>query len=282
MFIKSGTFLGSCEDFKTTKVALIGVPMDFTVSFRPGARSGPGRIREVSEVLEEYSPLRNRELSEVPFSDLGDLDLPWGNVEKSLGIIEKAANFCLKERKKPFFLGGEHLITWPIVKSIYKEYKDLKVIQFDAHADLREDYLGEKFSHATVMRQICNVIGPENVYQLGIRSGTKEEFAYGNEYTNFYPHKLLEVIEEVAESCAGYPVYLTIDIDVFDPAYAPGTGTPEPGGHTSREVIGALSCLKDLTLVGCDIVEVAPAHDTGDITSILAAKMVREILLTFF
>ncbi len=280
---QGGSFLGSIKDYDLSDVVLLGVPMDFTVSFRPGARSGPERIRQVSDVLEEYSPYINKNLNEVKYFDCGDIDLPFGNVEKSLKLIEEVVTSCICDKKHPFVLGGEHLITLPVIKCLASKFKDLKVIQFDAHADLREDYIGEKNSHATVMKQICNIVGSKNVYQLGIRSGTKEEFEFGKENTNFYPFTVKEsIIKEIVKKCLGHPVYLTIDIDVLDPAYAPGTGTPEPGGITSKELFYAVECLNDINLVGCDIVEVSPIFDISDITAITAAKLVREILLRFY
>jgi agmatinase len=283
IFNKGGSFIGSITDYDLSDVVILGVPMDYTVSFRPGARSGPEKIRQVSEVLEEYSPYADKNLNEINYYDLGDLELPFGNVQGSLKLIEKAVNKFNHDKKHPLILGGEHLITLPVIKSLASNHRDLKVIQFDAHADLREEYLGEKNSHAAVMKKICDIIGPENVYQIGIRSGTKEEFEYGKENTNFYPFNInKDIINKIVKDCMGCPVYLTIDIDVLDPAYAPGTGTPEPGGCTSKELFCAVGNLKGINLIGCDIVEVAPIYDMSDITAITAAKLVREILLGFY
>lgn len=282
-FEKKGlTFMNSTVNYFEADVVIAGVPIDFTVSFRPGARMGPRKIRQNSDVLEDYSHYAKRDINQVSYADMGDLILPPGNTAESLNIIEKSAANAASDGKTPFFLGGEHVITFPIVKALYSNYPNLKVVQLDAHADLRESYLGEKLTHATVIKRICDLIGPENVYQVGIRSGTKEEFEFGNKNTNFYFNQLLESAKEIIRSCGSHPIYLTIDIDVVDPAFSPGTGTPEPGGFSTREVLEFIKELKSLNLIGCDLVEVAPVYDSSDITSIFAAKLVREILVNFF
>ncbi|MGI6557456.1 MAG: agmatinase [Limnochordia bacterium] len=260
------------------RMVLLGVPLDQTTSFRPGARFAPERIREVSEALEEYSPALDRGLDEISFEDLGDLILPFGDLEESLRRIEEAAADLAGQGRLPLVLGGEHLISLPILRGMIRFYPDLVFLQFDAHADLRDEYLGQTDSHATVVRQIVDLIGGERVYQFGIRSGTREEFAFGRANTRFFPGGV-DGLASVLEELAGRPLYLSIDIDVLDPAFAPGTGTPEAGGIGSRELLQALYGLKGLRLVGMDIVEVCPPADPGDITSLLAAKLVREALL---
>lgn len=283
LFNKNGlTFMNCTREYSDASVLIAGAPIDFTVSFRPGTRMGPRKIRQNSDVLEDYSHYARKDISQVFFADMGDLILPAGNTASSMNIIEKAAAGSVADGKTPFFLGGEHVITFPIVKALYSNNPDLKVIQLDAHADLREEYSGEKLTHATVMRRICDLIGPENVYQVGIRSGTQEEFRFGIENTNFYFNQLLGAVEEIIRGCKDYPVYLSMDIDVVDPAFTPGTGTPEPGGFSSREALEFIKEIKSLNLIGCDLVEVAPVYDNSDITSIFAAKLVREILVNFF
>lgn len=281
MLFKSGEYLGASSDYSKANAVIYGAPMDFTVSFRPGTRFGPEKIRQVSIVLEEYSPYQNRELSEINFFDAGDLALPFGNVDRSLQLIYKKAYKLHEDKKFPILLGGEHLVSLPAIQAAFEYYNTLKVIQFDAHADLRENYEGEANSHATVIRKTAELIGGSNVFQLGIRSGTKEEFEYGRKETNFYFDKVLEPLAEVVDKCGNDPVYITVDIDVLDPAFAPGTGTPEPGGFSVKDILIAFETLKELNVVAFDLVEVSPALDHSDITSIAAAKLVREALLTF-
>lgn len=273
--------MGATPDYAPAQAVIFGAPMDYTVSFRPGTRFGPEKIRSISYVLEEYSPYLQKELCETIFFDAGDLQLPFGNPGKSLELIHQAALAIFKDEKFPIVLGGEHLITLPVVQAAYKHYNNLKVIQIDAHADLREDYENEEFSHATVIRKVAELIGGSNVFQLGIRSGTKEEFQYAQEYTNMYFDELIAPLQEVIAKCGQDPVYLTIDIDILDPAYAPGTGTPEPGGATAKELLQAMKELSSLNIIGFDVVEVSPPYDTAEITSAVAAKLVREALIGF-
>lgn len=272
-------FLGSQESPEDAKLIIIGAPMDFTVSYRPGSRFGPQGIREISFSLEEFSFELEKSLADVRFFDAGDLEIPFGNVEKALLLIEEAANIVIKAGKKPIFLGGEHLISWPVIKTVYRHYPDLAVIHLDAHADLREEYYGEENSHATVLGKVARLIGGENLYQLGIRSGSAEELAWARENTNLYRGKVLEALPEVVQAVGQRAVYLTIDIDVLDPAFAPGTGTPEAGGISSRELFDSLYLMQDLNIVGLDIVEVAPDYDLSKSTVFLAGKILREALL---
>ena len=272
-------FLGSQETADEADIIVVGAPMDFTVSYRPGARFGPEGIRNVSYGLEEFSFEYEKSLDDVKFFDAGDLEIPFGSVEKSLKMMEEAAEIILAAGRKPFFLGGEHLITWPVVQAVYRHYPDLQVIHFDAHADLREEYWGETNSHATVIGHVARLIGGQNVYQLGIRSGSKEELEWAKANTHLYRAKVIEAIPEVIQSVGQKPVYVTIDIDVLDPAFAPGTGTPEAGGISSRELLNSLYMIKDLNIIGFDIVEVAPDYDPGKETVFVAAKLLREALL---
>lgn len=276
-----GRFMGSSEDYKNCSLVIIGAPMDFTVSFRPGTRNGPAEIRNVSEGLEEFSFDLGLDLSNRHFFDAGDILLPLGSVEKSLECIKNAVNIILKDGKKPLVLGGEHLVSLPVVEQVARVYPEVIVLHFDAHADLRDEYLGEKLSHATVMRRIAEVVGGERIFQLGIRSGTREEFQWGSENTRMYPGKILEPLRDIINEIKKVPVYITLDIDVVDPAFAPGTGTPEPGGCNSSEILRALHLLKGLNVVGMDLVEVCPVLDKSQITALLAAKLVRDAILLF-
>lgn len=277
-------FIAARPDLEESRAVIYGMPMDWTASFRPGSRFGPRRIREVSLVLEEYSPYLRRELADVPFFDAGDIPLPFGNPERSLERIGRFVAEVLDRGKIPIGLGGEHLVTWPVVKEVYKQHPDLAVIHLDAHADLRTEYEGESLSHATPLRKIAELIGPENVVQLGIRSGTREEFEYAaSSGIHFHPFEVLQPLKEELPALAGRPVYVTVDIDVLDPAFAPGTGTPEPVGITSGELMESLHAIarSEVKVVGADLVEVAPAYDPTDQTAVVAAKMLREMLLGF-
>lgn len=275
-------FICANSSYEESKAVIYGMPMDFTVSFRPGSRFGPARIREVSPGLEEYSPYLNRHLEDVKYFDAGDLPLPFGNAQRSIDMIEEYVGKLLKDDKFPLGLGGEHLVTWPIIKALHKKYDDLKIIHIDAHADLREHYEGEPLSHSTPIRKACELIGPNNVYSFGIRSGMREEFQYAQE-SGMYMAKfdVAEPLKSVLPNLAGSNIYVTIDIDVLDPAHAPGTGTAEAGGITSRELLRAIHLIADtnVNVVGADIVEVAPAYDPSEQTQIAASKFVREILL---
>lgn len=273
-------FLGAWDD-PEAPVVLVGAPLDVTVSYRPGTRFGPARIRDVSDGLEDYSPVLDRDLTQVPFFDAGDVDLPIGDPQASLTAIEAAVAHIAGRGRLPIVLGGEHLLSLAAVRAMHRQWPDLVVLQFDAHADLRDDYLGVRHSHATVMRRIGELVGFDRLYQLGIRSGTRDEFAFGRAQTHFYPLQLLEALDHVLPQLAGRPVYLTIDIDVVDPGSAPGTGTPEPGGVTPSELLAALYRLRELHVVGMDVVEVCPPQDAGDVTAVLAAKLVREAILSF-
>ncbi|AVX19907.1 agmatinase [Carboxydocella sporoproducens DSM 16521] len=274
-------FMGSTRDWAEAKSVIIGIPMDFTTSFRPGTRLGAAVVRGVSWGIEEYSPYQDRDLADLSYYDAGDMALPFGQVEESLKIIEQVTAEVLTAGKFPLFIGGEHLVSYPIIKEYARRYPDLAVIHFDAHADLREDYLGNPHSHATVMRKVAELIGPQNVYQFGIRSGTREEFAYGRAKTNFYPFQVLEPLQKVIPQLQNRSIYVTLDIDVVDPAFAPGTGTAEPGGISAAEMLAAIIALKELQVVGFDLVEIAPQYDQSERTALLGAKIVREALLAF-
>lgn len=274
-------FMGSTEIYDEADTVIVGAPMDFTVSYRPGSRFAPQAVRNVSYVLEEYSVYLGRDLGDYRYFDWGDVNLPIGNVPASLDRIGRAAARILNDNKFPLFIGGEHLVSFPIIEEVYKKYGDLVVIQLDAHADLRSDYLEETNSHATVMRKVCDLIGGKNLYQFGIRSGTREEFAYARANTNIYPLKVLEPLKQAVSDIGSRNVYVTIDIDVVDPAFAPGTGTVEPGGISAAELLEAIHMMNRLKVVGMDIVEIAPAFDQSERTSVLGAKAIRESILGF-
>ncbi|OIO72272.1 MAG: agmatinase [Zetaproteobacteria bacterium CG_4_9_14_3_um_filter_49_83] len=263
---------------KAHDIRIIGVPFDGTVSFRPGARFGSSAIRDASDGVETWSPVLDADLEQVKYADAGDLELPMGHVETVMAIIREAVDECLNDGVIPFLLGGEHLVSLPAIEAVSEKYPDLVVIQLDAHADQREDYLGVKLSHACVMRRVAEVIGDTQIKQIGIRSGTRAEYEimrHHNTLTTFRDADLDALLDWVD----GRPVYLTVDLDVFDPACFPGTGTPEPGGIDWWTFQRFIKTMADCDLVGLDVVELAPQLDTSGCSSVLAAKAVREMLL---
>ncbi|WP_457612445.1 agmatinase [Methanocaldococcus sp.] len=268
----------SNDSYDDSNIVMITIPFDETSSFKPGSRDGGAFIRRASWGLESYSPILNRDLTEVKFHDLGDLYL-YGNQEEKFKTIERAVYNIIKDGKKVVSLGGEHSITYPIVKAVKEFYNDILVIQFDAHCDLRYEYLGNKLSHACVMRRIYEI--NKEIFQFGVRSGDLEEWEFAKKEKIYIKPNLMDKEDLEYIKSLDKPIYLTIDIDVLDPAFAPGTGTPEPCGFSSRELFNSLYLLKEVSdkIVGFDVVEVSPINDVNDITSITAAKIVRELLL---
>lgn len=274
-------FMSARDSYEESGAILFGIPMDFTTSYRPGTRFGPARIREASFGIEDWSYHQLAELPDKAYHDLGDVSVVYGDVAQSLERAKAVARQIVQDGKMPFMMGGEHLVTMPVVHAVAERYPDLVLLQFDAHADLRTDYTGNPLSHATAMRRCLDVLPSRNLYQFGIRSGTKEEYQFAREHCHLYPHEVLAPLKKLVPSLSGKPVYITIDIDVHDPAFAPGTGTPEPGGISSREMIEAIQAMAGLNVVGFDVVEVAPNLDETDRTVVLGALLIREALLAF-
>jgi len=275
-------FIRSHQNYEDSQAVIYGMPMDWTVSYRPGSRFGPARIREVSIGLEEYSPYLDRELEEVKYYDAGDIPLPFGNPQRSIDMIEDYIDSLLKDNKFPIGMGGEHLVSWPVIKAMYKKYPDLAIIHMDAHTDLRSEYEGEPLSHSTPIRKAAELMGGENVFSFGIRSGMKEEFQWAKDNGMFIAKfEVLEPLKEILPKLAGRPVYVTIDIDVLDPAHAPGTGTVDCGGITSKELLASIHEIarSNVNVVGCDLVEVAPIYDPSEQTANTASKLIREMIL---
>ncbi len=269
----------SCEaEYDEADIALFGVPFDGTTSFRPGARFGPAAIRGESFGLETYSPYCGRDLIDCRIFDGGDLEPPFGNPRRMLALTQEYAARVLEDGKLPVMLGGEHLITLGAVRAVLERYPGLHVIHFDAHTDLRSDYLGEELSHATVMRQIWKLVGDGRIHQFGIRSGERYEFEFAGAHTDLHPFNLHD-FESFLPSLAGKPVYFSLDLDVLDPSVFCGTGTPEPGGVGFQELLDAVLQLHRLNIVGCDINELSPHYDHSGASTAVACKIVRELLL---
>lgn len=274
------TFIGCESDYQEAGIVLFGAPFDSTTSFRPGTRFGPRAIRMDSFGLETYSPYQDKDITAYPLFDSGDLELCIGDAAIALEQIEKRAEIILADDKFPFLIGGEHLVTLGAVRALTRKYPDLHIIHFDAHADLRADYLGAKLSHACVMRRCWELIGDGRIYQFGIRSGDSEEFAWAGQ-GHVAMHKFdFEPLDETIDQLKNKPVYLTIDLDVLDPSVFPGTGTPEASGVTFMELLTAsLKVIDRLKVVGCDLTELCPAYDQSGMSTAVAGKMLRELLI---
>ena len=273
------TFLECNKTYKEAEIVLFGAPFDSTTSFRPGTRFGSSAIRHESFGLESYSPYQDKDLIDSKIMDSGDLELCFGNTKKVLSNIKRRTEGILKDGKLPFMLGGEHLVTLGAVQAVAKKYEDLHIIHFDAHGDLREDYLGEKLSHACVIKRCWELVGDNRIFQFGIRSGDREEFRWGREHVCTRKFDF-QGLREVLEQLQGKPVYFTLDLDVLDPSVFPGTGTPEPGGVSFDQLQQAatLVCEK-ARIVGCDVNELSPHYDASGASTAVACKIVREMLL---
>ena len=270
------TFLGCDADYHEADTVLYGAPFDSTTSYRPGTRFGSRAIRMESFGIETYSPYQDKDLMDRKIFDSGDLELCFGDTRRALEDIEHRCAVILNDGKRPFLLGGEHLVTLGAVKAVFRKYPDLSIIHFDAHADLRMDYLGQQLSHACVMRRCYELVGENRIFQFGIRSGERSEF----EVKGVYTHKFdLATFPQIVEELKDKPVYFTLDLDVLDPSVFPGTGTPEAGGVTFKELLEAVMHLQKLNVVAFDVNELAPNYDHSGVSTAVACKILREILL---
>ena len=272
-------FIGFEDDFKESKAVLFGAPFDGTSSFKPGSRFAPNVMREDSWAIESYSPYFDKDLEELKLFDYGNLELPFGDKKNALRIIQNKTQEIIDEGKIPIMLGGEHLVSLGCVKALSKKYDDLQIIHFDAHTDLREEYLGEALSHATVLRRIYDQVGLGNINQFCIRSGLKEEFEWAKKHVHLEKFTY-NTLESCVRRVKQKPVYITIDLDVLDPSVMPGTGTPEPGGIDFHDMIKIIKILSKLeNVVGMDIVELSPKYDLSGISTAVACKTLRELTL---
>ena len=272
------TFLACEAAFSDAKTVLFGAPFDGTTSFRPGTRFGPSAIRSESFGIETYSPYCDRDLADCAIYDGGDLELPFGNTERVLSMIEDYTEQVLSAGKRFVMLGGEHLVTLGSLRAVCRRYPDLHIIHLDAHTDLRTDYLGEALSHSTVLYHAWKLVGDGRIFQFGIRSGEKYEFEFAKQHTTLRKFDL-QSFEETVKALEGKPVYFTLDLDVLDPSIFCGTGTPEAGGVTFKELMQAILQLNRLNIVGCDINELSPHYDHSGTSTAVACKVTREILL---
>ena len=274
------TFIGCDASYEKANIVLFGAPFDSTTSFRPGARFGSSAIRHESFGLETYSPYQDLDLMDYSIFDSGDLELCFGSSQAALQDIQNHAQAILDDDKLPLLLGGEHLVTLGSVRAVTKKYPDLHIIHFDAHADLREDYLGAKLSHACVLRRCHEIVGDGHIHQFCIRSGDREEFQFAKTHTDMHPFNfdgLKELVEQLKVSKV--PVYFTIDLDCLDPSVFPGTGTPEAGGITFLQLLEAIILVCQTHVVAADVNELAPMLDATGVSTATACKVVRELLL---
>ncbi len=271
-------FLACDAEFQEAQAVLFGAPFDGTTSFRPGARFGPPSIRGESYGIETYSPYAGLDMADVRVFDGGDLELPFGSAVRALRMVEEYAAGVLDAGKKFLMLGGEHLITLGALRAALAKYPDLHVVHLDAHTDLREEYIGEELSHSTVMREIWKMTGDGRIWQFGIRSGERHEFQFAKEHLHFHPFDL-SGFDAAVGALRDRPVYFTLDLDVLDPSLLCGTGTPEAGGVTFKELLEVLLRLRELNVVAADVMELSPHYDQSGASTAAACKIVREILL---
>lgn len=272
------TFIGCDNSYEESKIVLFGAPFDSTTSFRPGTRFASKAMRNESFGIETYSPYQDGDLEDFAVFDSGDLELPFGNTQRVLDQIEEHTAEILKDGKIPCMIGGEHLVTLGAMRAVVKQYPDVHIIHFDAHADLREDYLEERFSHATVLHRVWDLVGDGKIFQFGIRSGDRSEFVWAKDhvFTNkFNFHGLKEIVDQLKEK----PVYFTLDLDVLDPSVFPGTGTPEAGGVSFQELLEAMIQVSHLNIVGFDVNELSPVYDQSGSSTAMACKVLRELLI---
>lgn len=274
------TFIACEAAYDEADIVLFGIPFDGTTSFRPGTRFAMQAIRPDSYGLETYSPYLQRDLEDTHVFDGGEVELPFGNTEKAMHEILDYTRQVVEDGKKFMMVGGEHLVSLPTIQAAYEKYPNLHVIHLDAHTDLRQEFLGEELSHATVIRRCHDFLGDGRIFQFGIRSGTKEEFDWAKEHTHLEPFTSA-TLQETIEKLRDVPVYITIDLDVLDPSIFPGTGTPEPGGWTYRELMEAIQLFQSLNhIVAADVVELSPQYDVSGGSTAVACKTIREMLLT--
>ncbi|MDO9465551.1 MAG: agmatinase [bacterium] len=278
MQLSTNQYICANKKYEEADIVIFGAPFDGTSSYRSGSRFAPDAIREASRSIETYSPLQLKDTEDLKIADIGDLELPFGEKIRALNQVKKLVKDILRDGKVPVAIGGEHLISVATIEECYKKYKNLNVVQLDAHADLRDQYMGERLSHATVMRRISELIGFQNIYQFGIRSGLKEELSLCKKNNIIYQFSKKD-FERLIKAVAKKPTYITLDIDVFDPSFVPGVGNPEAGGICFNTVMTFLEYAKKLHIVGLDLVELSPHCDPSNISSFLAAKLLREMLL---
>ncbi len=271
-------FIGCESDYENAELVIFGAPFDSTTSYRPGTRYGSSAIRHESFGLETYSPYQDEDLTDYNVFDSGDLELCFGSAEAALKDIEARTDIILQDNKLPLLIGGEHLVTLGAFRAAIKKYPDLHIIHFDAHTDLRDDYLGAKLSHACVIRRCHDLVGDGRIHQFCIRSGEREEFKFATEHTRLHKFNF-DGLKETVKQLGNAPVYFTIDLDCLDPSAFPGTGTPEAGGVSFMELLNAIETVCGGNVIAADVNELSPMLDASGASTALACKVVRELML---
>tara|TARA_B100000073_G_scaffold116743_1_gene94404 strand:+ start:1839 stop:2738 length:900 start_codon:yes stop_codon:yes gene_type:complete len=276
-------FMGARRDKNNCSIGIFGVNYDGTTSFKPGARFGPSAIRNVSQSLETFCPRLEKDLEEIKYIDFGSLSFDLNTTESLVNQVSVATEHLRENNLKPLIFGGEHSITTGAIRALIKEYPNLILLQLDAHADLRDSYGNNQHSHACTMKRCMEILPNKTIFQVGIRSGTKEEFQEmkdNNQLINFRTGDNCKNLVERLHSLRNYPIYLTIDLDWFDPSLLPGTGTPEPGGFFWHDFETIIKALNSFNIIGGDIVELAPEIDSSGVSSVVAAKVARSLIMT--
>ncbi len=279
----SPRFIACTRSPAEAQICFFGIPFEGTVNLRKGAARGPWDLRVASDSIETYSPALGRDLEDLALADLGDCELPPGSPRAQLDAAREEVRRFWTPGIRPVMLGGDHTATLPVIEILAPAIADLRILHLDAHPDTRQEFLGERFNYASAMARVMEVVPPERVFQVGMRTGSREEFE--RRLPHFFPtttHQPATAVRMILPELRAHPVYVTIDIDVLDPAEAPGTGSPEPGGLTVPELVEIIRLLDGVEVVGTDLVEVAHAHDPSGRTGIAGAWILREAILTWW
>ena len=266
------------------RILLYGIPFEGRVNLRKGADGGPRDLRLASDSIETYSPALGRDLEDLALADLGDCEIPDGAPPREqLDAAREQIAVWWRPGLLPFMFGGDHTATVPVIEVLAAALPGLRVLQLDAHPDTREEFLGERYNYASAMARVMDVVPPERVYQVGMRTGSREEFEQRGPH--FFPAvtgQPLAVVRRILPELISHPLYVTIDVDILDPSEAPGTGSPEPCGITARELVEIVHLLSACSVIGGDLVEVAHAWDPTARTGITASWVIREALLAWW
>jgi len=280
----SPSFIGCNLALADARIVIYGIPFEGRVNLRKGADAGPLDVRLGSESIETYSPALARDLEDLAIADIGDCELPAGAPPREqLDAAREQIAAWWRPGLIPFMLGGDHTATVSVIEVLAPAFPELRILHLDAHPDLREEFLGERYNYASAMARVMDVVAPERVYQVGMRTGAREE--YRRKTPHLYPAHAVHPVEAVRSllpELRRHPLYVTIDVDVLDPSEAPGTGAPEPCGLTASELIAIIRLLEPCPIVGTDLMEVAQAFDASGRTAITASWILREAILTWW
>lgn len=276
-------FIACRASLPDARVVLFGIPFEGLVNLRRGADHGPRDLRIASDSIETYSPRLDRDLEDLAIADLGDCELGPGSPREQLDRARQQVEDFWRPARLPVMLGGDHTATLPVIEALAPAIPELRILQLDAHPDLREEFLGERFNYASALARVMDVVAPDRVYQVGMRTGAREE--YEKKAPHLYPAHAVHPVEAVrtlVPELSRHPLYVTIDIDVLDPSEAPGTGAPEPCGLRTAELIEIIRLLEPCRIVGMDLTEVAQGFDPSGRTAITASWILREAILNWW